>query len=152
MHLIPLSPLPAHSPPLPPCISRSWPTADSSEQALWNYTLIWAWIYSGVCIVFLFWLSVVFFPLTLSPYLSSLSIDLPTPLLLKFQFIFLTVYLAPVGSHIIFISTFSHFLSLIFFSLAFFPPFTLSLTPNTHFANSVSCSALIQVEWTYCPF
>ena len=64
-----------------------------------------------------FWLSIVFFPLTLSPYLSSLSIDLQTPLFLKFPFISLTVYIAHVGFHIIFISTFSHFLSLSSFSL-----------------------------------
>ena len=135
-------------------MSWPWLTADSSEQALWNYTLIPAWIYSGVCIFFLFWLSIVFFlsdPLSLSlifvywsPNTSFLEVSiyfshsLSCSCWLSHHFY---LYLLPLS------------LSLIFFSVAFFFFFqTFSLTPNTHFASSVSCSALIQVEWTYCPF
>ena len=113
-------------------MSWPWLTADSSEQALWNYTLIPAWIYSGVCIFFLFWLSIVFFlsdPLSLSlifvywsPNTSFLEVSiyfshsLSCSCWLSHHFY---LYLLPLS------------LSLIFFSVAFFFSFKLSVSHPT---------------------
>ena len=102
-------------------MSWPWLTADSSEQALWNYTLIPAWIYSGVCIFFLFWLSIVFFlsdPLSLSLIFVYWS---PNTSFLEVSIYFShSLSCSCWLSHHFYLYRLPLSLSLIFFSVAFF--------------------------------
>lgn len=108
--------------PLPDCPSLpsgapAWPVPPCT------CTRTLARIYGAPSDFFPSWLSPVFFPLTLSPYLPSLSIALlPTPFSCSFNVFLLTqcILLTWALTHITFSSTLSYFLS-----LSLVPPFLL---------------------------